>query len=149
MAMLTMVKAIKQIHPKDLVLFKIGVFYHSYSKDAYILSYLFDYKIKKVERNYSSCGFPSGSLSRVLAKLEEKKINYVIVDKRNNYEEDEKSDNKNLNQYEEIFEKANRYVTIKNRIDNIYDTLVEDINAENIKEKIIKVEEIIYEGRKI
>ncbi len=46
MAMLTMVKAIEQIHPKDVVLFKIGSFYHAYSKDSYILSYLFEYKIK-------------------------------------------------------------------------------------------------------
>lgn len=47
MAMLTMVKAIEQIHPKDVVLFKIGSFYHAYSKDSYILSYLFEYKIKQ------------------------------------------------------------------------------------------------------
>ena len=33
MAMLTMVKAIKQIHPKDVVLFKVGSFYQTYSKD--------------------------------------------------------------------------------------------------------------------
>ena len=149
MAMLTMVKAIKQIHPKDVVLFKIGSFYHSYSKDAYILSYLFGYKTKKIEENYSTCGFPSSSLAKNLAKLEEKKINYVIVDKRNNYEDEERSDNKNLNQYEETFEKAHKYVTVKNRIDNIYNSLIEDLNKENIKEKISKVEEIVYERRKI
>lgn len=32
MSMLTMVKVIKQIHPKDIVLFKMGSFYHTYSK---------------------------------------------------------------------------------------------------------------------
>lgn len=45
MAMLTMVKAIKQIHTKDVVLFKVGSFYQTYSKDAYIISYLFDYEL--------------------------------------------------------------------------------------------------------
>ena len=143
MAMLTMVKAIEQVHPKDVVLFKIGSFYHAYSKDSYILSYLFEYKIKKVENNYSTSGFPSSSLSKVLAKLEEKKINYVLVDKRNNYEEDEKSDNKNLNQYDEIFDKAHKYVILKNRIDNIYQEMINSIDKEDIREKIIKVEEVI------
>lgn len=149
MSMLTMVKAIKQIHPKDIVLFKMGSFYHTYSKDAYIMSYLFDYKTKKVEENYSTCGFPSSSLAKNLTKLEEKKINYVIVDKRNNYEDDEKSDNKNLNRYDEIFEKAYIYVKIKNRIENIYQELIRDIENPKIKEKISKIEDVIYERRKI
>lgn len=140
MSMITMIKAIKQIHPKDIVMFKMESFYHTYSKDAYIMSYLFDYKTKKIEQNYSTCGFPSSSLAKNLAKLEKKKINYVIVDKRNNYEDDEKSDNKNLNQYDEIFEKAHKYVTIRNRIENINQELLKNIDEPNIKEKILKVE---------
>lgn len=144
-----MVKVIKQIHPKDIVLFKMGSFYHTYSKDAYIMSYLFDYKTKKVEENYSTCGFPSISLAKNLAKLEEKKINYVIVDKRNNYEDDEKSDNKNLNRYDEIFKKAYIYVKIKNRIENIYQELIRDIENPKIKEKISKIEDVMYERRKV
>lgn len=130
-------------------MFKMGSFYHTYSKDAYIMSYLFDYKTKKIEQNYSTCGFPSSSIAKNLAKLEEKKINYVIVDKRNNYEDDEKSDNKNLNQYDEIFEKAHKYVTIRNRIENINQELLKNIDEPNIKEKILRVEEIIYERRKV
>ena len=149
MAMLTMIKAIKQVHPKDVVLFKIGEFYQTYSKDAYIMSYLFNYKTKKIEENYSSCGFPSSSLAKNLAKLEEKKINYVIVDKRNNYENEEKCDNNNLNKYDEIFEKAHKYVCIRNRIDNINNYLIGEIEKEQIIEKIRKVEDIVYEGRKI
>lgn len=143
MAMLTMVKAIEQIHMKDIVLFKVGSFYHAYGKDAYIMSYLFEYKIKKVEQNYSTCGFPSSSLSKVLSKLEEKKINYVLVDKRNNYEDDEKMDNKNLNTYDEIFEKAHRYVVIRDRIDAIHQELLNKIDSPDIKGKIIKIEEIM------
>lgn len=149
MAMITMIKAIKQIHPKDIVLFKMGSFYHTYGKDSYIISYLFDYKTKKIEQNYSTCGFPGSSLAKNLAKLEEKKINYVIVDKRNNYEDDEKSDNKNLNKYDENFEKAHKYVTIRNRVENIYQELMNRIDEPNIKEKILGVEDVIYERRKI
>ena len=42
MGILTMVKNIKQIHEKDIVLFKIGKFYYCYGKDAYIISYFFE-----------------------------------------------------------------------------------------------------------
>ena len=143
MAMLTMVKAIKQIHPKDVVLFKVGSFYQTYSKDAYIISYLFDYKTKKIEENYSSCGFPSSSLAKNLAKLEENRVNYVLVDKRNNYEDDEKVDYKNLNRYEEVFKKAHDYVTKRNRIDAICEKLIKDINTENIKTTIRQIEQIL------
>ena len=40
--------------------------------------------------------------NKIISKLEEKKINYLILDRRNNYEEDEKSNNKNLNTYSKI-----------------------------------------------
>lgn len=36
---------------------------------------------------------------KVVSTLEEKKINYLIIDPRNNYDVDEKSDNRNLNTY--------------------------------------------------
>ena len=149
MAMITMVRAIKKVHPTDLVLFKIGTFYQTYGKDSYIISYLFGYKTKRIQDNYSTCGFPASCLSKNLARLEENKINYVIVDKRNNYEDDEFSDNKNLNTYEEYFEKAHRFVTIKNRIDQITEYLIGEINKEDIKEKINKIEDVIYERRKV
>ena len=149
MAMSTMIKTIKEVHNKDIVLIKIGSFYHAYGKDAYILSYIFGYKLKKFEREYVTCGFPIDSISKVMAKLEEKKINYVLLDKRNNYEVDEKSNNKNLNTYDKIYEISRKYVNLKRRIDDIYEILVDNIESEDIKSKIIQIEEIIYEGRKI
>ncbi len=54
------------------------------------------------------CAFPKNSLNKVIATLENRKINYIIVDRRNNYEVVEKLDNKNLNKYEEIFEMAKK-----------------------------------------
>ena len=65
-----MIKGIKQIHSKDIVLVKIGKFYYCYGKDAYMISYFFDYKLNLVENSIYSCGFPSQSLSKVIAKLE-------------------------------------------------------------------------------
>ena len=48
MAIITMIKVIKEIHPESLVLVKVGKFYNAYGKDSYILSYLFGYKLKTV-----------------------------------------------------------------------------------------------------
>lgn len=149
MAMITVLKPIKQIHEKDVVLIKIGSFCHAYGRDSYILSYLFGYRIKKFEKDYFTCGFPLDSVKKVMAKLEEKKVNYIILDKRNNYEEEEKYNNGNLNTYDKMYEKARKYVNLKRRIDNIYDNLIKEIENESIKEKIVKIEEVIYEGRKV
>ena len=37
MSVITMIKAIKKIHTEDVVLVKIGKFFHTYGKDAYIM----------------------------------------------------------------------------------------------------------------
>ena len=143
MAMSTMLRGIKQVHNEDIVMVKIGSFYHAYGKDSYILSYIFGYKLRPFEKLYTTCGFPLDSVSKVMAKLEEKKINYVILDRRNNYEVDEQYDNKNLNQYKDIYEKAKRYVNMKKRIDAIYEQLIEEIENPETREKIISIEKIV------
>ena len=53
MAVLTIIKEIKKIHPKEIVMVKIGDFFHVYGKDSYILAYLLGYKLKMVEDNVS------------------------------------------------------------------------------------------------
>lgn len=148
MGIVNMVKTIKEIHPTDIVLVKIGSFYYVYGKDSYIISYLFLYQLKKIENTYA-CGFPAKSLNKVIATLENKKINYISVDRRNNYEIDFKFDNKNLNKYNETFEIAKKQISIQNRIDDINNYLKENINRNNIKDIIYEIEKIINERRKI
>ena len=53
-----------------------------------------------------------------MAKLEENKINYIIIDRRNNYEVDEKSDNGNLNKYNLYLEKSKKYIKFSTQIDD-------------------------------
>lgn len=145
MAVIRIVKTIKQIHPKDVLLVKIGSFYHAYGKDAIILSYLFNYKIK-IQENIYTCGFPLASYKKVISKLEDKKINYLMVDRRNNYEKDEENDNKNLNTYEEIYKIAHIYIRCKKRIDNINTYLYNNLHNKEIYKKIKEIEEILNEG---
>ena len=99
--------------------------------------------------NIYNVAFPKSSLPKVIAELENKKINYMLIDRRNNYYVQEKSDNKNLNSYDKFFEKAKKYINLKKRINNISNYLLQNINNPDITEKLKKMETIINEGRKI
>lgn len=149
MKVVNIVKDIKQIHPEYIVLIKIGKFYYSYSKDAYIVSYIFNYKLKIVEENIRVCAFPAFILNKIMAKLEENKINYIVIDRRNNYEVDEKFDNGNLNKYNFYLEKSKRYINQKNRIEEIYNYLVYNIEKNENNKLIKEIESLINERRKI
>lgn len=147
MSIIAMVKGIKQIHNKDIVFVKLGKFYYCYGKDAYIISYFFDYKLNLIENSIYSCGFPSQSLGKVISKLEIKKINYVIVDRRNNYEVEEKESYKNLNSYEKYFEKAKQEIGIKMRIQRINAYLLDNSERNDIKEMLLSIERILQKHR--
>lgn len=142
MSVISMIKTIKRVHEEDVVLVKIGGFYHAYGKDACILSYLFDYKLK-IADGYYTCGFPIGSVSKIEAELERNLVNYVLLDRRNNYEVDEYCDNKKDNKYQKISEVAYLYVKKREKIENIHEYLLMNINKENVLDKIKAIEEIL------
>lgn len=137
-----MLKSIEEIHKQDVCLFKIGSFYHAFGRDTYILSYLFGYKIKEasIEKSWIECGFPKNSAPKVMAQLEEKKINYVFIDRRNNYDVDDKMDFGNLNRYVHFYEKAKKFVNHKRRINNITNYLLENIdsNVSDRQKRVLK-----------
>lgn len=143
MAITTIIKEVKKIHQKELVIIKIGNFYHCYGKDAYIISYLLGYKLTKTKENYYVCGFPIKSIVKVENMLERKKVNYMILDRKNNYDVDGLKDYKNLNQYQVIYEKAKKYIKTKNNIEEIYKELINNINAKDINEKINNIKSIL------
>lgn len=148
MGIINIVKNIKTIHNNDIAIIKIGQFYHVYGKDSYIISYLFDYKLNEIE-SIKTCGFPEKSINKVIAKLEENKINYMVIDRRNNYKVDLVSNNKNLNKYDKYYYKAKEYINIRSRIEKIYKFMLDDINKQDIKIIIKQMEELINERRKI
>ena len=137
------IKSVKQIHKEDVVLVQMGKFYYAYGKDAYILSNLFGYKLNEFETNIYSVGFPNNSYAKVISKLEKLKINYLILDKRNNYEVLESQNYKNLNNYNKYFEKAKKEILIKIRIQKINEYLLKNINTNGIREKIFEIEKIL------
>ena len=146
MKMDNVIKTMKEINPETVIFIQIGAFYHVYGKDAYILSYLFGYQMKNLENSYNTCGVPKSGLNKVLKILEDNKICNLVVLKSQNYEVETELKYKDKNKYSEIYEKAYKYVSIKNRINTIYNYLIENINSPDIKRKIQKMEEDLFDG---
>lgn len=149
MGVVNMAKDIKKVHPEYVMMYKVGNFVQAFGKDAYVISYVFGYALRATKDNIQTCGFPKNAIPKVMSKLEQKKINFIIVDNRNNYEVDEENDNKNLNTYSENFLKAQKYIKVEKRLEKIEEMLLKDVEKEGIMEKIRKIEEIVYENRKI
>ena len=141
-----MVKNIKEIHPKSVICYKTGGFYTVYGKDCYILSKIFNYKIKKVQNDIPKCGFPLNVKNKIMAKLEEKKIDYLFLDVRNNYDVENKMENNNLNNYDKILEESYKIVKTKQKVEDIMEALTLQIDNPNFIEKIRKIEDIINEN---
>ena len=51
--------------------------------------------------------------------------------------------------YSENFLKAQKYIKVEKRLEKIEEMLLKDVEKEGIMEKIRKIEEIVYENRKI
>ena len=142
MSCITMVREIKSIHPTDIALIRLGGFYKVYGKDAYIISKIFGYKVKE-EEQIVSCGFPIKIINKIKATLENKKINYIIIDSRDNYNINEKEDFKNLNRYVKEYNASKIYVKNQMEIEKIYEYLSKKSKKEDIKNILKEIEELI------
>ena len=136
-----MIDNIKQIHNKDMCLFRMGGFYHTYGTDSYILSYFFGYKVRDLGDNITDC------VGKIMKKLEDNRINYVILDRRNNYDVEERTNYKNLNRYDKFAVKAKSYVNCKKRIEKISDYLTKNIYDENTKVIISNIEKYLQKEK--
>ena len=121
----------------DYVLLReIGKFVSVFDEDSIIISYLMGYKMVN-----SKVGFPSNVLVKVINKLEDNNINYLIKYKDN--KEDKKDFNKN-NNYKKILEKGKKVLELREMKDNITPKL-EILEIEKL-EKIVKyINEVVNE----
>ncbi len=145
MGIINIVKNVKDIHKDYIVLVKVGNFYNVYGRDAYIVSYLLDYKITLLDNNIYNCSFPKSAYNKVVAIIENNKINYIVLDKRNNYDVENKYNYKNLNKYDEVYKIAKAKIAKKMRIEKIKKYL---LSCDN-EEIIFEVEKLLNERRKI
>ena len=138
------VKNIKKTKRKSIIFVKIGSFYNVYEEDSFILSYLFGYKIKITDIGYRTCGFQITSANKVFSKLNENMINYLIIDKRLNFEITEDIDFKRKNQYKVFQKKSVPYINLKERLEVLCQNILENIDRENIDTEIEDIEKILY-----
>ena len=115
---------------ETLQLYKIGNFYNIYGDDAIILNYLFGYKILIDGK----VGFPESTLIKVINAIEDKKIDYQIINK----EKDVIKKYGNFNSYNKVLKQALEYRNIKSRIERIQE-LINNVNDITILERIIGV----------
>lgn len=145
---MTIIKELKAIHPEFIALIKTGSFYCVYGKDASIISNLFDYQFKEIN-DAISCGFPASSIKKVQAKLENSKINYLLINRRSGYEIEEKIDFKNLNTYNKQYASSKVYINNQRKINKINEYLTENVRTKNLNIILKEIENIINETRKI
>lgn len=99
-------------YKKHIIMMRVGSFYEVYGEEAFIISNIFGYKIKKVGSSFR-VGFPICAYNKVIDKLNCLKINYIIFD-----DDKIKKTFKN-NNYDTFFSGG----SIKDRIDKIYERL--------------------------
>ena len=115
---------------ETLQLYKIGNFYNIYGDGAIILNYLFGYKILIDGK----VGFPESALIKVINTIEDKKIDYQIINK----EKDLIKKYGNFNNYNKVLKQALEYRNIKSRVERIQE-LINNVNDITILERIIGV----------
>lgn len=62
MGVVSMAKDIKKVHPEDVVCYKVGAFVQTFGKDAYIISYLFEYSLRDAKENVPTCRFTKNAI---------------------------------------------------------------------------------------
>ena len=73
----------------------------------------------------------------------------MIIEPRNDYDVEEKSDNKNLNTYEQEFKASYKIVKQKVKIEKIKERLELYIGKDEFRNIIRKVEDVLDENREI
>jgi DNA mismatch repair ATPase MutS len=144
MSVLKVIEEAKEKNLDSIILIKIGNFYKVYGKDAYIISYLFKYKLKKIDNTSNECGFPLNVINKIKKSLEERKINYVVLNNSNSSETNECNKFDKENMYKSFFEKAYKYIFNKGKIDLIYDYMLENATDDSFKIKLNQIEEILF-----
>ncbi len=121
----------KKIYIDYVIMIKIGIFYETYNNDALIINKLFKYKVKKIG-DFDRVGFPINSYDKVIKKLNECKINYVVIDGGTFSKKFLK------NNYKKYL--SNNYT---GRIDDICDRLNNLIFTSNIDDILLKIESLL------
>lgn len=101
-------KKIKYDHFDQVVLMKYGNFYKAFETDAYIIWQVMGYKI--IECNH--VGFPLTVVNEVVKKINEKQIDCIVYNDKNEYIEYSVPNNNYFPFLDECYEKYKLFVRI-------------------------------------
>lgn len=118
-----------------VIIIKSGSFYTCLNDDAIVMNNIFNYKINE-STNFVKIGFPINSLNKVLNKLDNLSINYLVIDK----DIINKQKNKQNNYFKFIAKNYNIYL---HRINHICDVLKNNLSNENIITILDEMENIL------
>lgn len=127
----------KLTYKEYLVLLKSGNFFIALNNDAIVMNNVFKYKIIR-SKNFIKSGFPLGTLDKVIDRLKNEEINYVLIDDDVILKEKFKNNN-----YSKFVTKIDNYEIILNRINVINDILKKNLSNPNIKNILNEVEGIL------
>lgn len=119
----------------NLTLRKSGNFYQAFDDDAYLLWYLFGYKISN-----RKVGFPVSALTKVLNLLEEKNIHYLIF----NSDDEEIKFKEGVNKYNKLLNNAKNAYSKNRKILNLQSKII-DLSDEQLDKIIDYIETVVNE----
>lgn len=131
---------VKKKYNKSIILIKSGIFYEILNDDAYIMNYIFDYKIKNLT-SFSMVGFPEKVVENVKDRLKKEKLSFVVVDDNNQFVSDKSSFTDS--NYEIMLNLSLKSYCVEKEIEKIKRSLEVLKNTESIDEIIKKIKEII------
>lgn len=78
--LLNQYESLKKIDPSYIYIFRVGIFYNILNEDAKILNEKLNLKITNLSPEIFKCGFPVSTLDKYKKILNEKGIQYKIID---------------------------------------------------------------------
>lgn len=120
---------------KNVRLRKQGKFYNAYEEDAYVVHAVLGYKVSN-----GRVGFPINAIGRVVNELENRKINYVVIEQDIEVEKKKFSNNAYNKYYKQGIESVDK---IKN-----YESLIlkiKELSPEKIDKIVDYIERIVDE----
>lgn len=129
--MLEVYNELKKNYDEYIILIKSGSFYVVFDSDAIVINKIFDYKIVSLKNNIK-VGFPINLINKNISKLEDLKINYIIVENNNI-----------INNYNKYSDNLYNYLNITKRINNISNKLISLSSNDKIYSLLENIEVII------
>ena len=128
-----------KINYKDSIcIFRIGIFYEIFDRDALIINKIFNYKVKNISNTFK-VGFPVKNIDKVINMIKDNHINYIFID---NYNIIDKYEDK-YNRYNSYFFNINllNYQCVK--VDRIIKVLENNKLNLDFNDKLIKIDELL------